>query len=193
MLCDDMSLYDIIMAAYTKAHRVTGDKYFPMIYKRGFAVYACQWIVSGFVISEEDNLSEASIEESMDQIVNRVKIYDEKGNQIGEVQDNDSQKLYGTFQQIYTQEKDIDAMTAAKAMLAVTPTQKIKISCVGNPNCLSCYFVMVSDSTTGLKGRYWISSDKHTWENDTYMMELELMFDSIMTEVESTVEKEETK
>ena len=44
--------------------------------------------------------------------------------------------------------------------------------------------------TTGLSGKYWISSDKHTWENGSYTMELELTFDSIMNEVEASTEEE---
>ena len=190
MLCDDMSLYDIIMAAYTKAHRITGDKYFPMIYKRGLGVYKTEWIVKGFTLDDSTNLMEASIEESMDNLVNRVKIYSDQGAQIGEVQDANSLLLFGIYQKIYKQEKDVDPTTAAANLLKTLPTQTIKVKSLGDVNCLSCYFVTVSDATTGLSGKYWISSDKHTWENSAYTMELELSFDSIMTEVESTKEEE---
>ena len=190
MLCDDMSLYDIIMAAYTKAHRITGDKYFPMIYKRGLGVYKTEWIVKGLVLSDNDNLTETDISETLDSVVNKVKIYDDKGNQIGEAKDDSSLSTYGTFQSIYKQEEGVNPQDAAKALLAVTPSQTIRISSVGDPNCLSCYFVTVSDAATGLSGRYWISSDKHVWENDSHAMELELTFDSIMETVESTKEEE---
>lgn len=193
MLCDQMSLYDIIMAAYTKAHRITGDKYFPMIYKRGLGVYKTEWIVKGITLSDRIGLAEASIQETMDTVVNRVKIYDDKGRQIGEVKDDDSLKIFGTFQQIYKQEKDVDPQTAAKNLLSVKPTQSIKVSAIGDISCLSCYFVTVQDDTTDLKGRYWISSDSHVWENDAYMMDLELKFDSIMERVESTKEEEKKK
>ncbi len=193
MLCDNMTLYDIIMAAYTKAHKITGDKYFPMIYKRGLGVYKTEWIVKGLVLSDSTNLMEADIQETMDSIVNKVKIYDDKGMQIGEVSDADSLSLFGTFQQIYKEEEGVNPQTAAKNLLAVKPTQTIKITSVGDVNCLSCYFVKVSDATTGLSGKYWISSDKHTWENGSYTMELELTFDSIMDEKESTKEEEEKK
>ena len=190
MICDDMSLYDIIMAAYTKAHRITGDKYFPMIYKRGLGIYKTEWIVSGFVLDDYSNLMEATIQETMDNIVNKVKIYDDKGAQIGEVEDASSLSLFGTFQKIYKQEEGVDPTTAAKNLLATAPTQTIKVKSTGDVNCLSCYFVRVHDMTTGLSGKYWISSDKHTWENGSYTMELELTFDSIMNEVEASTEEE---
>ena len=193
MLCDEMTLYDIIMAAYTKAHRITGDKYFPMVYKRGLGVYKTEWIVSGFVLDDYENLMEATIEETMDNIVNRVKIFDEQGKQIGEVEDAGSLSIFGTFQKLYKQEEGVDPTTAARNLLATAPSQTIKVKSIGDINCLSCYFVRVSDMTTGLSGKYWISSDKHIWENGSYTMELELTFDSIMTEVESTQEEEAEK
>lgn len=189
MLCDEMSLYDIVMAAYTKVKRITGIKYFPMIYKRGFAVYRSNWIVAGFTLSDKRNLTDVSITETMDKIVNRVKIYDDKGTQIGEVTDADSLAEFGTFQQIYKKEEGVDPNTAAKNLLAVKPSQQIKMSAIGDRNCLSCYFVRVRDTAVGLTGKYWISSDKHTWENGAYTMELELEYDSIMNEVEPSSEE----
>ncbi len=189
MLCDDMCLYDVIMAAYTKAYRITGDKYFPMIYKRAFGVYKTEWAVAGFTIADDDNLTSSSISESMDSIVNQVKIYDANGNQIGEVKDDSSQETYGIFQRVYKQEEGVNPQDGANALLSATPSQSIKISAVGDTNCLSCYFVLLSDSATGLSGRYWISSDKHTWQNNAHTMDLELRFDSIMEEVESSTEE----
>ena len=51
---------------------------------------------------------------------------------------------------------------------------------MGDINCLSCYFVEVKDTATGLSGKYWIASDSHTFENGVHKMELELRFDSLM-------------
>ena len=56
MICNEKTMYDVIMAAYTKAHKITGDKYFAMIYKRGLGVYKAQWIVSNFTLSDPDNI-----------------------------------------------------------------------------------------------------------------------------------------
>lgn len=190
MLCDGMTLYDIIMAAYTKAHLVDGKKYFPMIYKRAFSVYSMEWHVTNFTLSDMDNLTDASITETLDGIVNRVKVYGKDGQQIGEVEDASSRGRFGTYQTIYKQEDSIDPTTAATNLLKTTPVQSIKISAIGDSNCMSCYFVAVNDTATGLWGRYWIASDSHTWENETHTMELELRYDSVMEEKESTKEEE---
>lgn len=195
MICDKMKMYDIIIAGYTKAHKITGDKYFAMIYKRGLGVYKTEWAVKGFTLSEESNIYASSISERMDDIKNKVLIFDDKGKQIGEVKDDGSVKKFGIFQEIYTQEEGIDPTTGAKNLLKIKPTQAIKISAIGDINCLSCYFVEVKDTATGLSGKYWIASDSHTFENGTHKMELELKFDSLMDtkDIKEEAEKKEEK
>lgn len=188
MLCDGMPLYDIIMAAYTKAHRITGDKFFPMIYKRGFAVYKAEWAVAGFVLSDSKNILESSISESMENVANCVKIYDSRGVQTGEVSDQGSRRVYGTFQKVYKQEDGVDPVTAAGHLLHTLPVQTVRVQATGDRNCLSCYYVSLADRVTGLTGLYWISSDSHTWKNGVYTMELELTFDSIMDEKDADKE-----
>ena len=195
MICDKMKMYDIVMAAYTKAHKITGDKYFAMIYKRGLGVYKTEWAVKGFTLSEDSNIYASSISERMDDIKNKVLIFDDKGKQVGEVKDDGSIKKFGIFQEIYSKEEGIDPTTGAKNLLKIKPTQAIKISAIGDINCLSCYFVEVKDTATGLSGKYWIASDSHTFENGTHKMELELKFDSLMDtkDIKEESEKKEEK
>ena len=190
MICDKMKMYDIVMAAYTKAHKI-----FAMIYKRGLGVYKTEWAVKGFTLSENSNIYASSISERMEDIKNKVLIFDDKGKQIGEVKDDGSVKKFGIFQEIYSKEEGIDPTTGAKNLLKVKPTQAIKISAIGDINCLSCYFVEVKDTATGLSGKYWISSDSHTFENGVHKMELELKFDSLMDtkDIKEDTEKKEEK
>ncbi len=188
MLCDQMTIYDIIMAGYTKASKVSGEKYFAMIYKRGFAVYSAVWAVQGFTLSDETNIYESDITEDMSAVKNRIKIIDDKGNQIGEVNDADSAKTYGIFQEIYQKEDGVDPQTAAQKLLKTKPDQTIKISALGDINCLSNYNIALKDAATGLSGKYWIKSDRHVWENGSYTMELELSFEKLMDTKESSKE-----
>lgn len=190
MLCSDMSFYDIIMAAYTKAHRATGKKYFLRIDGEGkLNVLETAWIVSGFTLSDQNNIIESDIQESVDSIVNRVEIYDENNNRIGTVTDDSSTALYGVFQETYTEESGVDVQTAAKKLLQTKPRQTIRINAIGDVHCLAGYFVRVHDGATGLTGKYFIKTDTHTWENGAHQMELEVSFDSIMNTVESSDEE----
>ncbi len=189
MICDSTSYYDIILGAYTQAYRMTGKRYLPMIWKREFGVWPAVYTVGNFTLSDESNVTAASLSESMDAIKNVIKIYDDKGKQVGEVADEPSTYLFGIFADTYEVEKGVDPTTAATNMLATKPEQKITISAVGDLNCLSGYSVMVKDAATGLSGKYWITSDKHTWQNDVYTMELELSFEQMMDEKEIEVEE----
>lgn len=182
MICDSSSYYDIILGAYTQAYRMTGKRYLPMIWHRAFGIWPAVYTVGNFTLSDSSNILEASLSESMDAIKNVIKIYDDKGNQVGEVKDDDSKQTFGTFADVYEVEVGVDPTTAANNMLAVKPEQKITISAVGDLNCLSGYSVMVKDSATGLTGKYWITSDKHTWQGNVHTMELDLSFEQLMDE-----------
>lgn len=193
MICDSVSYYDIILGAYTQAFRMTGNRYLPMIWQREFGVWPAVYTVSNFTLSDDSNITAASISESMDGIKNVIKIYDDKGKQVGEVSDDPSTYLFGIFADVYEVEKGVDPTTAAKNMLKTTPAQTISITAVGDLNCLSGYSVAVKDAATGLSGKYWIKSDKHTWQNGVYTMELELSFEQLMDEKEIETEKEKGK
>ena len=191
MLCSDMSYYDIIMAAYTKAHDQTGDDYFLYVDGEGrLCVRKAEWIVSGFSLSDRNNITESDIQESVDSIVNRVEIFSDANERIGVVQDDASISSYGVFQETYTQEEGTDANTAAAKQIYTKPAQSIRISAVGDVHCLAGYYVRVQDGATGLTGKYFIKSDTHTWENGVHQMELDIAFDSIMRTVESSDEEE---
>lgn len=193
MICDSTSYYDIILGAYTQAYRMTGNRYLPMIWQREFGVWPAVYTVSNFTLSDDSNITAASLSESMDGIKNVIKIYDDKGKQVGEVSDDPSTYLFGIFADVYEVEKGVDPTTAAKNMLKTTPTQTISITAVGDLNCLSGYSVTVKDAATGLSGKYWIKSDKHTWQGGAYTMELELSFEQLMDEKEIETEKEESE
>lgn len=193
MICDSKAFYDIIMGAYTQAYRITGNRYLPMIWQRAFGVWPAVYTVGNFTLSDELNVAAASISETMDGIKNTVKIYDDKGNQVGEIKDDTSLQKFGTFQDVYTVEKGVDPTTAAKNMLKVNPTQNISLSAIGDRNCLNGYSVAVKDAATGLYGKYWIKTDKHTWQGGTYQMELELSFEHLMDEKDIETEEDGDK
>ena len=53
----------------------------------------------------------------------------------------------------------------------------------GDPTCITGYGVTVTDSSTGLKGLFYIDTDSHTWENGEYKIQLNLNYKNIMNEV----------
>lgn len=189
LLCDNDTVYDIIMQAYTQAHKVNQKLYMCVLRDRRLSVVEKGIMVTGFVLSEENNIIKSSYTESTENIVNQVNVYDEKGVQIGQITDQESVMKYGVFQELYTAEEGIPPSAAAESML-VPPQQSLSIEALGEIKCQSGYGVTIHDQTTGLKGIYWIKSDKHSFKDGIHTMELELDFKNLMDEKEG---KEESK
>lgn len=115
---------------------------------------------------------------TLDNMVNRVKIYDSTGVYKAQVEDKTSQGKYGTIQSNYTIEDGVNQTTAAKALLAGI-TQTVTVECLGNWLCLTgCLMntdVFYLGSMTNVK--YLIDGDTHTWNVETseYSMSLNLV------------------
>lgn len=185
LIVDGSTIYDIIMQAYTKASRQTGDLYICRMNGSRLSVEIKGTMVQNFVLAEECNITNTSYQETIENMVNVIKIFDDTGKQIGEVKNDDWIQKYGIYQQIYKKEKGINEITAATNMF-VGIEKKVTLDGIdGNLNCIAGNAVEVQDKTTGLDGIFWIDSDTHTWENGTHIMNLELNFKNLMDEKES--------
>lgn len=179
LLVDSENHYDIIMKAYTKAFKSNGRKYMVVMSDENLYVIEKGEVVSGFTLNDKINIINSTYTESLDSMVNRVKIYDDSGNEIGEVKNSDWATDYGIFQGTYTKEDGINYNAAAKNILTGI-NKTASIEALGNINCISGYGIKIMDSITGLTGNFWIDSDTHTWENNVHTMSLELAFKNIM-------------
>ena len=180
IIIEDSSLYDIIMIAYTKAAKSTGKKYMAYMQGKKLCVKVKGTVVSNYTLDEYKNLVSASYEETIENMVDQVKIYTEKGKQVGVVKNAANIKRYGTYQSLYTKEKGVNAKTAAKNMLNGIE-KKVNVEAIsGNIKCVAGDGIKVYDSATGLNGLFWISNDTHTWEGGQHKMSLELSFKNVM-------------
>jgi len=180
MIIDGDTFYDIIMKAYTKAAKQTGKKYICRMNGAELSVEEKGTVVKNFILAEGQNITNAEYEETIENMVNVVKIYDEKGAQIGEVKEDNWIEEYGIYQQIYKQESGINTQAAAKSMLQ-SIEKKVTIDGIdGDLKCIAGNGVQVYDKETGLNGLFWIDNDTHTWENGIHIMSLGLNFKNIM-------------
>lgn len=180
MIIDGDSFYDIIMKAYTKASVQTGKKYICRMNGSELSVEEKGTKIKDFILAEGSNITNTQYEETIENMINVVKIYDEKGVQVGEVREKDLIEKYGIYQQIYKKEKGINAQIAAGNML-IGVEKRITLDGIdGDLRCIAGNGVEVYDQATGLSGLFWIDSDSHTWENGTHIMNLELNFKNIM-------------
>lgn len=184
------SLYDILMSVYTQLSKVTGKKYMIEWTNEGKMKICEKGIVTLDITFEEyNNLISSSYTINMDNIINNVEIIDENNNFVKEIRDEESIKQFGGFRDVIKQHKDDDATDKAKSMLK-GPERTCSLSGFGDYTCITGRGVTVKDSYTGLKGLFYIDSDKHTWSNGVYSIDLELNFKNIMNEMDASEQEE---
>lgn len=179
MLVDSESYYNIIMKAYTKDSKISRKKYIIMMYDKKLFVIEKGEIISDFYLSDTANITSSSYSESLDSVVNKVRIYNDKSKQEGEAINEESIARYGIFQTTYTKEDGVNAVIAARNMLTGIE-KEASIEALGNIKCISGYGIIIKDSVTGLDGKFWIDGDTHTWADGKYTMSLDLVFKNIM-------------
>ena len=180
------TLYDIFMSIYTIVSQSTGKKYMLEWTVEGKMRIVEKGIITLDVAFEEGyNLMNSSYTVNLDNIINRIAIYDEAYNYIKDVRDEESIKLYGIFQDAIKQTNNTDATEEAKSKLKGVE-RKCTLSGFGDYTCITGRGVKVKDTYTGLIGLFYIDADTHTWENGIYSIDLELNFKNIMNEVDKS-------
>ena len=189
-----VKLYDIIMTAYSIAHTQTKKKYILRASKGKISVEEKGKIKLGIVYQNGSNIMDSSFSEDINSMINKVVVIDKDGKTLSTMQNQNDIKNYGQFQKILKSEEGKDATLEAKAQLNGI-TQKTTLKGIGDTSCITGYALTVKDDYTGVVGLFYIESDKHTWQNGVYTIDLNLNFENIMTEVNSGEEekKEEDK
>jgi hypothetical protein len=160
----DKSIYQVISEAYGDGYYIYADVATVCVAQFGSDVVA--------VLSGKGNRIDTTYKISIENMVNRVLILDEKGNSLGSVQ-NDADMIYGLLQDVYKQEKDKDAMVEAKKVLK--PAEKnANVKSIGDWDCIAGKAVYIMDTNNGTIGKYVILSDSHTFENGCHIMNLEV-------------------
>lgn len=177
------SPYAGIMKAYTAVSRQNGKKYLPRMKNGKLEVVEKGTATAKYVLAANSNITSAKYKESIEDMVNLVKIYDGYGNYFDEVKNEDWRKTYGLIQNVYYKEEDKEPYTVAENMLKGL-AQEGYISALGDSECITGNAVQVKESYTGLTGLFYIDTDKHIWEKGHHRMELGLHFKNIMDDKE---------
>ena len=86
---------------------------------------------------------------------------------------------YGIYQSTYTKEDGVNAKKEAEALM-VGITKEASVEAIGNIRAVSGRSIVIYDKATGLNGKFYITSDTHTFENGVHTMQLELVWQNIM-------------
>ncbi|TCX53390.1 MULTISPECIES: hypothetical protein [unclassified Dehalobacter] len=181
LLVNAQSPYEIITAAYTAAGKQNGKRYNVQMQNGKLFVLekgTITAITASLVIGSNLNITDATYSESIENMINRVMIYNDNGDSLGKVESQEWMKKYGVLQEIYQKEAGSDPKTVAKSMLKGLERNG-NISVLGNSECLTGKSVKILEPFTGLKGLFEIATDAHTWQDGSYMMDLGLKFSNI--------------
>lgn len=183
-IADNQPLYDIIMQAYTHSAKLDGSKYMVVMSEGKLNVIRKGTIVAKYALSPEIEpdttlLSNSTYTESLENAVTRVKVYDDKHNEIGIAENAEGVQNYGVLQEAYTKEKDKAHQTVAENILR-GPERTAEVEVLGNIECVAGRAVIVREPYTGLDGLFYIDADEHTWEAGQHTMRLELNFKNMM-------------
>ena len=143
--------------------------------------FECNWkgnTVAEYVLDGESNITDSTYSESIENMISRVKIYDENGKQIGKVENTDWIKNYGILQDVYKKEKGANANAIAKSMLQGIE-QTAEVEAIGDVECITGNAVVIKEPYTGLSGLFYIDNDEHTFSNGQHTMTLGLAFKNI--------------
>lgn len=179
LIVQNVSIYEIIMQAYTQAYQKNGVSYRVTAKKGTLNVEEMGKIVCEIELTEDSNITSSQYKETLTNMVNKVRIYDGEGNPAGVVQNDADVKKYGIFQQVYTKEEGKDPTTTAKSMFK-SVEKTFTLNCVNCNGAVTGAGAVVRDSSTGLSGVVWIDADTHTWNNGVATMSLTVTLKQIM-------------
>ena len=179
LIVDGKSIYDIIMQAYTQAHEKNGKQYYVVARKGKLCVEEMGNKMCKVELTDESNITSSKYTETITNMVNKVRIYTDKGVASGMVQNDEDIAKYGIFQQVYKTEKGKDPKATAKSMFKGVE-KTFSLDCTNYNDAVTGAGVIVTDSATGLSGLAWIEADTHTWSDGVATMSLTLALKQIM-------------
>lgn len=158
----EKTIYQVISEAYGSGYHIYAEGAAVSVEEEGSEIVA--------VISGEGNLLAIQYSSSIENMVNRILIVDDKGNVAGSVQ-NEEDLIYGLLQDTYKKEKDKDAVKEATARLKRSENT-CSLDCLGNWACVSGKAVYLLDTSNGMLGKYVITDDTHTFSDGIHKMKL---------------------
>lgn len=178
---DNDTIYSIIMTGYTLTSRMNGVPYCLEVEKGAVNVRKKGERIFRWELSGERDIYDSKFGASSEDAVNRVKIYDENGQEIGMVQLPNAADFPGVLQAIHNGEGG----EAAARQLLKNVQMQASVSALGYVDCVTNTAAVIKEPVSGLSGLFYITADKHTWQNGQHHMELTLAFENLMDEVVS--------
>ena len=184
------TLYNIIQTCWNLTGNATGKSY--LIRFDGDRLNVLDDAGSiPLIIAAGTNMMELNVSESIENMVNRVNIYNKEDMLLRSVGNDDLTALYGLMQAYLKQNDDEDVTDEANKLLEEGGvTQRITVENLGNETLITGQSVILEEPMSGLYGRFWIETDVHTWKLGQYYNKLTLNFRRMVDDVKAGEEVE---
>lgn len=178
------SLYQIIQTMYTLAAEQTGKQY--QIRFRSNHLQVAEKAVGpeSIRLVPGSNLLSCRSAESIEKMVNRVAVYDDKFQKTAEYDSPENYAaLYGLMQKaIKASDRESPEATAKDILEQNGISTTITAQCLGNVKLITGNAVAVHEPITGTDGLFWITADSHTVRRGVYQTKVTLDFRNLMDE-----------
>ena len=174
------SLHDIIMTAYSLAD----EKKYYLIFEGNLLYVLEKGKKESTPLESGVNLMSSHVSESLEGMINRVRVYNKEDTLIKEFTEDADTKLYGFLTKVIrvSDGKEDYSKKAKKTLQGVD--RKITVTNFGGSDYITGKKVQVQEPYTGLTGIFYIDGDEHNWKNGIYTNRLTLNFENMMDEKE---------
>lgn len=194
LIVRDYTLYDMVVAALTEASKRNGKKYHLIMREGKLNTEEKGQQVLRWLITEGQNLIDASTSESLSDMRNRVVIVGDKDQVLADIKDDALIQQYGLLQE-YKRESDItsgEAQTMARNLLKdlAKISQSLDISAIGIDDVIAGQSIEVQETLTGIVGQYYVLTDSHKYANGVHTMSLVLSLETVVAEKEGSKDEQ---
>lgn len=178
------SLYQIIQTMYTLAAEQTGKQYQIRFRSNHLQVAEKAIGPESIRLAPGSNLLSCRSAESIEKMVNRVAVYDDKFQKTAEYDSPENfAALYGLMQKaIKASDRESPESTAKDILEQNGISTTITAQCLGNVKLITGNAVAVHEPITGTDGLFWITADSHTVRRGIYQTKVTLDFRNLMDE-----------
>jgi hypothetical protein len=170
----DKSVYEIIKEVYEIEGKKNNDKYVIEMNNGVLEIFEYGRRYVENTLEDNINLISLKYSESIEDMVSKVMVLDDKDNKIDVLVDSELTDKYGSIQNVYKEEDGIDYRSGAKDKMK-GPDKVYSIDALGDIGCTTGKSVYIKDSTTGITGEFYISGDEHSFSSNSHTMSLNLV------------------
>lgn len=194
LILRDMSLWEMVTTALTETRKQKGTRFLVQSFGGKINLVARGEKIVSFVLDDTTNILDASYAQSIEDMRNQVKVLggDEEKNPIEfTVKDDANAEKFGIMQH---QERADSTLTRsqleqlAQTLLAemATINDDATVTALGDTSVTAGSAVYVRESLTGIVGAFYVATDSHVWDGDTYKMTLSISGDEGLPRLEYT-------